>query len=133
VYASRASGFASGKPLDTAPGCLTLAQFAEEAAGKDDRYRGASDDELAGVICALERVEAHISARKHAAVAELIRRRPAQGCQLGGPAQMPEASDEFTAREFAAALGESRASGSEWAAGRDDPARVRRAGHLDDP
>ncbi len=33
VYASRASGFASGMPLDVAPGCLTLAQFAEEAAG----------------------------------------------------------------------------------------------------
>src|SRR5260370_31318976 len=50
VYASRASGFASGKPLDTAPGCLVLGQFAEEAAGEDDRYLGASDDELAGVI-----------------------------------------------------------------------------------
>jgi hypothetical protein len=110
VYASRAAGFASGKPLDTAPGRLTLAAFAEEAAGEDDRYPGASDDELAGVICAWERVEAHISARKHAAVAELIRRRPAKGCQLGGPAQMPEASDEFTARELAAALGESRAA-----------------------
>ena len=34
VYASRASGFASGKPLDTAPGCTVLAQFAEEAAGR---------------------------------------------------------------------------------------------------
>ena len=33
VYASRASGFASGKPLDTAPGCLVLGQFAEVAAG----------------------------------------------------------------------------------------------------
>ncbi len=41
VYASRASGFASGKPLDIAPGCLTLGQFAEEAAGEDDRYPGA--------------------------------------------------------------------------------------------
>ena len=34
VYASRSSGFASGKPLDTAPGCLVLGQFAEEAAGR---------------------------------------------------------------------------------------------------
>ncbi len=56
VYASRASGFASGKPLDTAPGCLTLAQFAEVAAGEDDRYRGASDDELVGAVCAWQRV-----------------------------------------------------------------------------
>ena len=37
VFASRASGFASGKPLDVAPGCLVLGQFAEEAAGEDDR------------------------------------------------------------------------------------------------
>jgi hypothetical protein len=108
VYASRASGFAAGKPLDVAPGCLVLAQFAEEAAGEDDRYPGASDEELVGVICALDRIEAHISSRKHAAVAELIRRRPAEGCVLAGPAQMPETSDEFTGRELARALGETR-------------------------
>jgi hypothetical protein len=51
-YASPAAGFASGKPLDTAPGCTVLAQFAENAAGEDDRHVGASDDELQGVICA---------------------------------------------------------------------------------
>ena len=85
VYASRASGFASGKPLDAAPGCLTLGQFAEVAAGADDRYPGASDDELAGVICAWDRVEAYASSRKHAAVAELIRRRPAPGRRGAGP------------------------------------------------
>ena len=73
VYASRASGFASGKPLDVAPGCITLAQFAEEAAGDDDRYPGACDDELVGVICAWDRVEAYAASRKHAAVAELMR------------------------------------------------------------
>jgi hypothetical protein len=54
VYVSRASGFASGKPLDTAPGCLVLGQFAEEAAGPDDRYPGASDDELAGRLLGAE-------------------------------------------------------------------------------
>ena len=91
VYASRASGFASGKPLDTAAGCLVLGQFAEVAAGDDDRYPGASDDELAGAICAWDRVEAYASSRKHAAVAELIRRRPARGAAVQGPAQMPEA------------------------------------------
>jgi Domain of unknown function (DUF222) len=110
VYASRASGFASGKPLDTAPGCLVLGQFAEEAAGPDDRYPGASDDELGGAICAWDRVEAYASSRKHAATAELIRRRPAAGCEPQGPAQMPEACDEFTARELGSILGESRAA-----------------------
>jgi hypothetical protein len=109
VYASRASGFASGKPLDVAPGCITLAQFAEEAAGDDDRYPGACDDELVGAICAWDRVEAYAGSRKHAAVAELIRRRPAPGSVLQGPAQMPEASDEFVPAELASALGESRA------------------------
>jgi hypothetical protein len=109
VYASRASGFASGKPLDVAPGCITLAELAEEAAGDDDRYPGASDDELVGVVCAWERAEAHMSSRKHAAIAELIRRRPAPGCAPEGPTQMPEAFDEFTPRELASALGESYA------------------------
>ena len=110
VYVSRASGFASGKPLDTAPGCLTLASFAEEAAGADDRYPGVSDDELAGVICAWDRSESYMAARKHAAVAELIRRRPARGCVVAGPAQMPGASDEFVPQELASVLGESRAA-----------------------
>ena len=87
VYASRASGFASGKPLDTAPGCLTLGQFAEAAAGDDDRYPGASDDELTGAICAWDRVEAYASSRKHAAAAEMLRRRPAPGAAAGGPAR----------------------------------------------
>src|ERR1700677_1187131 len=108
VYTSRASGFATGKPLDVAPGCLTLGQFLEEAAGADDRYPGASDDEMAGAISGWDRVEAYVSSRKHAAVAEVIRRRPAPGCVLAGPAQMPEGFDEFAARELGAVLGETR-------------------------
>src|SRR5579872_3255802 len=108
ISVSRAAGFASAMPLDVAPGSLELARFAEDAAGPDDRYPGASDDELAGVICAWERSQAYISARKHAAAAEFIRRRPAQGCVPAGPARMPEASDEFAAKELAAVLGETR-------------------------
>jgi Domain of unknown function (DUF222) len=108
VYASRASGFASGMPLDTAPGCLVLGQFAEAAAGEDDRYPGASDDELTGAICAWDRVEAYASSRKHAAAAERLRRRPAPGAAAAGPAQLPGACDEFAAQELAAALGQTR-------------------------
>jgi len=104
-YASRAAGFASGKPLDLAPGCAALASFLEDTAGDDDRYGGASDDELLGVICAWDRAEANASARKHAAVAELTRRRPAPGCAVAGPARMPEGVDEFTGRELGAVLG----------------------------
>src|ERR1700722_8695375 len=62
VYASRASGFASGMPLDAAPGCLALGQLAEDAAGPGDRYPGACDDELQGVIAAWDRVEAYATA-----------------------------------------------------------------------
>jgi hypothetical protein len=102
---SPAAGFGSGQPLDVAPGCATLGSFLETAAGDDDRYTGASDDELAGVICAADRVEANVSAVKHAAIAELIRRRPAPGATVEGPAQMPETCHEFTGRELGALLG----------------------------
>jgi len=103
--ASAAAGFASGEPLDVAPGCPVLAQFAENAAGPGDRYAGVSDDELLGVICAWDRVEANASARKHAAVAELIRRRPAPGAAVDGQAELPESWHEFTGRELGAVLG----------------------------
>jgi hypothetical protein len=92
-HASTAAGFASGKPLDTAPGCAVLGSFLEDAAGDDDRVAGASDDELLGVICGWDRAEANASARKHAAVAELIRRRPGPG-----------GWDEFAGREPGAVL-----------------------------
>ena len=59
--------------MDTMPGRPELAGFADEAAGADDSFGGASDDEVLGVLCAWDRVEAHAAARKHAAVAELIR------------------------------------------------------------
>ena len=107
-FLSRAAGFAAGMLLDTMPGCSALAGFAAEAAGEDDTYGGATDDEVAGVICAWDRLEAHMAARKHAAVAEFIRRRPAAGCSLEGPARMPAMWDEFTADELRLILAESR-------------------------
>jgi len=76
--------------LDTMPGCGALAGFAAEAAGDDDRYEGACDDEVAGAISAWDRVEAYAAARKHAAAAEFIRRRPRPGSPVDGPTQMPE-------------------------------------------
>ena len=90
---------------------MSLGLFAEEAAGEDDSCAGASDDELLGVICGWDRVQAHAAARKHAAVAEFIRRRAAAGCGLEGPGRMPAVWDEFAPVELAAVLGESR-----WAA-----------------
>jgi len=108
VYPGPAGAFATGMILDAAPGGVDLALFAADAAGTDDRYPGASDDELVGAICAWDRAEAHMAARKHAAIAEFIRRRPAEGCTLEGPARMPAAWDEFTPDELSLALAESK-------------------------
>jgi hypothetical protein len=85
-------------------------RFAAEQAAREERITRA-DDELVGAICAWDRIEAAASARKHAAVAELIRRRPAPGRSLQGPARMPEVWDEFTADELSQVLAETR-----WAA-----------------
>ena len=110
-FASRAAGFGAGMALDVMPGCGALAGFAAEAAGEDDRYDGACDDEVAGAIAAWDRVEAWAAARKHAAAAEFIRRRAEPGCTVDGEARMPDAWDESAAVEVAGVLAESR-----WAA-----------------
>jgi hypothetical protein len=78
--------------FDVLPGCAQLA-VAADAAVADDRFDGISEGELAGLVCAWDRVEAHAAARKLAVVAELARRNPA-----------PEDA-EFTADEVANAWG----------------------------
>jgi hypothetical protein len=105
---SRAGAFGAGMALDVTPGCPELAWLADAAAGDDDRYAGASDDELAGVIAAWDRIEAHACARKHAAVAEFIRRRPEPGCAPEGPAEMPAIWEEFAVDELRLVLAEHR-------------------------
>ena len=107
-FLSQAAGFGAGMLLDVMPGCGALAGFAAEAAGEDDRYAGACDDEVAGAISAWDRVEAYAAARKHAAVAEFIRRRPRPGSPPESPAQMPEDWDESITAEVAGVLAESR-------------------------
>ena len=102
-----AAQFATGLLFDLMPGRPELAQFADQAAGPDDSFAGASDDQLIGVLCGWDRVEAHAAARKLTAVAELIRRRPGPGCALEGPARMPSVWDEFTGRELCAVLAQS--------------------------
>src|SRR5271165_6839854 len=105
---SRAAAFGAGLVLDQMPGCPDLAMLADHAAGPDDTYDGASDDELIGVLCAWDRLEAHMAARKLAAVAERIRRRPEPGCPPEGEARLPAACAEFTGDELAHVLAESR-------------------------
>jgi Domain of unknown function (DUF222) len=108
--ASRAAAFGSGLALDVMPACPGLALSADAAAGDDDSYQGVSDDELLGVLAAWDRLEAHMAARKLAAVAEWYRRSPAPGCKPEGPALMPERYEEFTDDELASVLAESRAA-----------------------
>ena len=107
---STAAAFGSGLALDVMPACPGLALSADAAGGGDDSYEGVSDDELLGVVAVWDRLEAHMAARKLAAVAELIRRSPASGCDPGGPGRMPERYEEFTVDELAAVLAESRAA-----------------------
>ena len=108
IQARAAAQFATGLPFDVMPGRAGLAQFADEAAGPDDSFTGASDDELLGVLRAWDRVEAHAAARKFAAVAELMRRRPAPGTALDGPARIPAECAEFTVCELVTVLALSR-------------------------
>jgi Domain of unknown function (DUF222) len=108
IEASPAAQFATGQPFDVMPGRADLAQFADEAAGADDSFTGACDDELLGVLRAWDRVEAHAAARKFAAVAELMRRRPAPGTAVEGPARIPAECAEFTVCELVTALALSR-------------------------
>ncbi len=109
-YAGPAGGFGTGQPLDVAPGGGVLLGFAEDAAGTGDRFTGASDDELAGVISALDRAEATACSLKYAALAEFTRRRPAPGFALEGPAQLPAEREEFAGDEIAQLLAEGRAA-----------------------
>jgi hypothetical protein len=109
-FAAGTAGFAKGGLLDGLPGGTELAFFADGAAGAGDRYPGASDDELDGVIGAWDRVEAHAAARKHAAIAEFIRRRPAAGCEPEDAGGMPGRWDEFAVDELRVLLAESRSA-----------------------
>ncbi len=87
--------------------CPDLAVLAGRAAGDGDSYQGVSDDELIGVLCAWDRLEAHMAARKLAAVAEMVRRRPVLDAPSSG---RPAGSgpDDFCADELAHVLAESR-------------------------
>src|SRR5690349_5507058 len=104
------AGFAKGGLADGLPGGSELAFLADAAAGDEDRYPGATDGELDGLIAAWDRLEAHASARKYLAIAEFIRRRPEQGCEPAEPGEMPQRWDEFAVDELRVLLAESRAA-----------------------
>jgi hypothetical protein len=108
--ASRAAGFGVGMPWDVAPGCAQLAVAAEtavEVGGQGDSFGGVADHELIGLVCAWDRLEAHMAARKLVAIAEVFRRNPEDGFEPE-PGHMPAVVHEFTRDQVAYALGESR-------------------------
>ena len=105
---SPAGGFGAGQPLDVAPGGSALLGFAERVADDEKRLGQATDDEIIGLICALDRAEAAACSLKHTAAAELIRRRPAPGCPPEGAARMPECWEEFASDEVRWALAGTR-------------------------
>src|SRR5690242_9500298 len=98
------------------PGCAQLAVAADAAVdaggGPGDSFGGVADHELAGLVCAWDRAEAHAAARKLAAVAEVFRRNPEDGFEAA-PGRMPAVVHEFTRDQLAFALGESRAA-ADW-------------------
>jgi len=104
------AAFGKGGCADRLPGGSELAFLADAAAGPDDRYPGATDAELDGLIAAWDRVEAHASARKHLAIAEFIRRHPEKGCEPTEPGGMPARWDEFAVDELRVLLAESKAA-----------------------
>jgi hypothetical protein len=107
---SRAAGFGVGMPWDVTLGCVQLAVAADAAVsdgGLGDSFRGSADHELIGLVCAWDRVEAHVAARKLVAIAEVFRRNPEDGFEPE-PGQMPTVVHEFTRDQLAYALSESR-------------------------
>src|SRR5690348_61916 len=104
---SAAAGFGAGQLLDVMSACPDLAVLADRAAGDGDCYAGVSDDELTGVLCAWDRLESHMAARKLAAISELTRRRPVLDVPSSGR-QSGSGHDDFCADELAHVLAESR-------------------------
>jgi hypothetical protein len=87
------SGFGQGDQLDTAAPGPALAGLAEDA---QQALASVDDDCLTGVIRAWRRLASWATGRELAAVAELARRRPADG--------LPGSGREYVADELAAAL-----------------------------
>ena len=114
--ASRAAGFGTGMAWDVMPGCAQLAVAADAAAGRrrrpGDSFGGVADHELIGLVCAFDRAEAYMAARKLVAIAEVFRRNPEDGFEAA-PGRMPAVVHEFTRDQLAFALGESRAA-ADW-------------------
>jgi hypothetical protein len=97
------SGFESGGILDACAPSGALAGLAD-AATRDGRLRELDDDELIGALRAWRRLESWCASGLLSAIAELARRRPADGTAPGAPGGFPAQLSEFIIDEVAAAL-----------------------------
>lgn len=104
THAGPGRSFAQGMPHDTAAPNPALASAADQAAGEARDFAGVSDDALLGLLGARRRLAARQDWERLMTIAELIRRRPAAGRVLEGPARMPKVWLEGAAREIAAEL-----------------------------
>jgi hypothetical protein len=122
-------GFAEGGPLDVLAAGMALAGFADDAHA---RLAALTDDELIGVLRAWRRQACWAQARELATVAELARRRPAEGTPPAALGGFPAAISEFTADEVAMALTlTGRAAGAELDLALDLAARPATAAALE--
>src|SRR5712691_11220628 len=100
-----AGGFASGGPLDAALPSAALTRQLDRAAGPPRRCRGATDDEVAGMLGRWEATEAWCAAARLGVIAELIRRRALPGYGPGQPGGLPAAWQEGLTQEVSDELG----------------------------
>src|SRR6185437_2145117 len=100
----RLAAFAHGGAGDVFPPGGWLAMTIDDLSGPGRRCAGASDDELAGLLGRWAAVESWAAAGKLGVAAELARRRARPGHQGRRPADLPDAWEEGTGHEAAAAL-----------------------------
>ncbi|HEY2518470.1 MAG TPA: DUF222 domain-containing protein, partial [Streptosporangiaceae bacterium] len=97
------SWFESGAVLDASAPSGSLAGLAD-AATRGGRLAELDDDELIGVLRAWHQLESWCASGLLTAVAELARRRPADGTPAAAPGTFPAQLSEFISDEIAAAL-----------------------------
>lgn len=101
--AGSGTGFESGGVLDVSAPSAMLAGLTDSVT-RDGRLAELDDDELIGAMRAWKRLESWCSANLLTAVAELARRRPAEGTAAAAPGEVPGQVSEFANDEVAAAL-----------------------------
>src|SRR5712691_1174661 len=100
-----ARGFASGGPLDAALPGAALTRDLDQASGPARRCKGATDDEIAGMLGRWEATEAWCAAAKLGVITALIRRRARPGHPPHKPGGLPVAWQEGLTQEVSNALG----------------------------